>query len=118
MIEELGLTDLQIKMEPVSDAQQIAGAAENTVLRQLLSGNEIAEGTEVNNGMVLTLEVAAAGSYDSGQSVNMMNLIGQAFQDAKATNLRILYWSKVWRKENQSHRELSLMLRLVREVIF
>lgn len=85
MIEELGLTDLQIKMEPVSDAQQIAGAAENTVLRQLLSGNEIAEGTEVNNGMVLTLEVAAAGSYDSGQSVNMMNLIGQAFQEAKAT---------------------------------
>lgn len=81
----LNLSGLEVKTVSVSDPQKIAGAGANTVVRQLISGAEVQEGAEVNDGMVVTLEVAAETKSEAGGSVTAPNVIGQSFLDAKGT---------------------------------
>lgn len=81
----LNLSGLEVKTVSITDPQKIAGAGANTVVRQLISGAEVQEGTEVNDGMVITLEVAAETKSEAGGSVTAPNVIGQSFLDAKGT---------------------------------
>lgn len=85
IMSDLNLSNLEVKTISVSDEERIAGAGANTVVRQLLSGVEVQEGTEVNDGMVVTLEVAAETKSETGASATVPNVIGQLFSDAKGT---------------------------------
>lgn len=84
-LSNLNLEGLQVEVVPVTDTKISAGAAPNTVVRQLLAGNEVAEGTEVNDGMVITLEVASESSFDVSKMANTPNFVDASFDDAKLT---------------------------------
>lgn len=83
MLENLKLDNLEVKTVTVNKPEIMVGAGENTVVRQLLSGNEIAEGTEVNSGMVITLEVAGKTTFEDGANTVVPEFTGKMFADAK-----------------------------------
>lgn len=85
ILDGLNLSGLEVKTVSVTDPQKIAGAGANTVVCQMLSGAEVQEGTEVKDGMVVTLEVAAETKSETSGAVTAPNVIGQSFLNARGT---------------------------------
>lgn len=82
-LENLGL---EVQKSQVS-GEGAAGAAPGTVIRQIVDMEEIPEGTVINEGMVVTLEISegAGDLIDPNSNSTISELIGQAFTDARMT---------------------------------
>lgn len=84
--EKLEGLGLEVQKSQVS-GEAAAGAAPGTVIRQIVDTEEIPEGTVINEGMVVTLEISegAGDLIDPNSSSTVSELTGQAFTDARTT---------------------------------